>query len=113
MAQITITNDQHQVVDFYIIEEDLFNKLLSVQQANQIQFFTYESLLELKQSFLSALLDKFQIRNKNKNQIWHTNKANFYALSLYPWYEQFVALIDAIEKLNYSLCELQVHLTSN
>ena len=112
MSQITITNCQNQVIEAYIVSEDLYRKLDSVASASSLDCFTVELLEELRLKFLETVIVKFNLHDQTKNTVWHLNKANFYAHHLFPWYNDFMALYNSVERLPVSESELIIQLTS-
>ena len=54
MSQITVTNQQHQVVEIYIVSQNLYQNLASVASASFLDFFTIELLEELEAKFLGS-----------------------------------------------------------
>lgn len=98
MSQITLLNQDRRVIDIYIVSEDLYRKLNSVAIASSLEFFTVELFEKLQSKFLQSLITKFNLQNQEKNSFWHLNKAQFYALNLYPWYQDFLVLLSSISQ---------------
>ena len=111
MSQITVTNKQNQVIDAYIVSKDLYKNLEGVATASSLEFFTVELLEELEGKFLRSLLDSFNLYDKSKDIYWNLNKASFFALSLYPWYQDFTSLLCAIKHLRHNGANLIIKLT--
>lgn len=112
MSQITVLNQERRVIDFYIISEDLYQKLNSVAIASSLEFFTIELFEELQSKFLESTITNFNLYNSNQNRIWNLNKAQYYALNLYPWYQDFLSLMNSITQLPSSNSILLIELTS-
>ena len=112
MPQITVLNKQNRVIEIIIVSPDLALKLKGVRNASELEFFTVELLEELSDKFLRSVLDNFNLENKSKDRYWNLNKATFFALNLYPWYQDFTGLISAIKHLRRGGRGLIIKLTS-
>ena len=112
MAQITILNRHNQVIDAYIVSQDLYQKLSSVAVSSSLEFFTVSLLEELRAKFLESVIQLFDLSDRDKSTLWHLNKANFHALSIYPWYSEFVSLFESINRLSVNNSDLIIRLTT-
>ena len=112
MSQITVSNQQNKVIEAYIVSEDLYKKLEGVACASSLDFFTVELLEELQGKFLRSLSDNFNLSDESKDTNWNMQKADFFAFNLYPWYQDFSALLSAIRHLHFECSELVIKLTS-
>ena len=112
MPQITVLDRQNRVVDIIIVSNDLASKLEGVKNASELEFFTVELLEELDRLFLCSVLNNFNLEDKSKDNYWNLNKATFFALNLYPWYQDLTGLISAIKHLRRGGRGLIIQLTS-
>lgn len=62
MSQITVVDSQHRVLDFYIVDVCLFDWLNIALTTNNLDYFTYNQLHQLKHDFLN----KFAERNRDR-----------------------------------------------
>ena len=61
MSQITVVDSQHRVIDFYIVDPCLFDWLDIALTTNNLDYFTYKELHQLKADFLN----EFALRNRD------------------------------------------------
>ena len=100
------------VDDFCIIERTLFNRLSEIATASSLKHFSYEHLLEIQSQFLEQVIERFNLHNPQQNELWHWNKANFYARQLYPWYLNFLGLLEFVSRSYQLNSEIIIELTA-
>ena len=114
MSQITVLNLEHRVLDFYIVDVCLFDWLTIALTSNNLDYFTYKELHQLKADFLNefALRNYHRLIKSDKDKELLPLKALSIASRLYPWFDWFVSLLDVLDQLHYDKSILHIELTS-
>ena len=69
MSQITVLNPEHRVLDFYIVDVCLFDWLNIALTTNNLEYFTYDFLHQLKTEFLNEFAERNRHRLTGLKQI--------------------------------------------
>ena len=101
MPQITILKSDNSFVEAFFVSEALTNELLNISQAFELDCLTPAFLQEIKIRALSVCSQKIDSTDL-------ATVSNFASANL-DWFDDLIALIDAINKLDYP-CSLSVFL---
>lgn len=69
MSQITVLNQKRQVVDAYIVSEDLYQRLDSMATTSSLEFFGKELLEEFKIKFLKSVIVNSDLRDRDRGHV--------------------------------------------
>ena len=84
MPQITVFNSQRQIIDCYIISDELLIELTRTASIFKLKFLSIDFLKELQKRFSDFI----------------TYNTNTKVEQLFPWYSNLLDLIDHLEHLN-------------
>ena len=89
MPQITVFNPQQQIIDCYIISDELHEELTRVASIFELNSLPISFLKELQSRFLNLLYRRFGSKSINLQVVQN-----------FPWYLDLVILLENLHRLN-------------
>ena len=89
MPQITVIDSQQQIIDCYIISDELLIELTRTASIFELKLLSINFLKELQSRFSDFITHKSDLENTKEK-----------AEQLFPWYSNLLELIQHLDNLN-------------